>query len=179
MYVLITVTILLIFGFILYKIFQSKEKESHQWRKQSAKNIFKKLKTMEHDGQMIAYLRKIDHFVFEELLLLAVEQNLNCKAIHNNKYTGDGGVDGRFYLFDNKNNKKLYLVQAKRYKSHIDNQDILKFSSLVKNEDAELGLFIHTGKSGSQSRRNTLYCNNVKIISSDKLCKLIRFGYRE
>ncbi|MBO1996782.1 restriction endonuclease [Staphylococcus epidermidis] len=53
-----------------------------------------KINTFPHFGQKIAYLRKIDPFVFEELLLEGFERR-GFEVIRNRRYTGDGGIDGR------------------------------------------------------------------------------------
>lgn len=104
---IIFLALLLVVDKILLK---KQPKASHRWRKESALKTLQKVRTFANDGQVISYLRNIDHFVFEELLLLAVEQNLNCKPIHNDQYTGDGGVDGRFIHFTNDRKKRLYLI---------------------------------------------------------------------
>ncbi len=172
------IIIFLILFWLVYKVlFAKKIKSSHRWRKKSALKTLQKVRAFANDGQVISYLRNIDHFVFEELLLLAVEQNLNCKAIHNDKYTGDGGVDGRFIYFANDGEKRLYLIQAKKYKAHINHQDILKLSKQVSQEKAYKGLFIHTGKTGKQSWKNSFSVSNVEIVSGKKLVNLIRFGF--
>ncbi|MEX6059375.1 restriction endonuclease [Enterobacter hormaechei] len=49
----------------------------------------------------INYLRKIDPFVFEELLLEGFEAH-GFRTIRNKRYTGDGGIDGG-------NNRKISL----------------------------------------------------------------------
>ena len=173
LYLLILVFIFL-FGALL--LFFKYEKASHRWRKKSASKTLQKVRQFENDGQVISYLRKLDPFVFEELLLLAISENLNCTVIHNRKYTGDGGVDGKFILHQG-NSKKLYLIQAKRYSSHINHNDILKLSKEVENQKAFRGLFIHTGKSGKQSWKNSFNVSNVEIVSGEKLVELVRFGF--
>ncbi len=173
LYLLILVFIFL-FGALF--LFFKNEKASHRWRKKSASKTLQKVRLFENDGQVISYLRKLDPFVFEELLLLAISENLNCTVIHNRKYTGDGGVDGKFILHQG-NSKKLYLIQAKRYSSHINHKDILKLSKEVENQKAFRGLFIHTGKSGKQSWKNSFNVSNVEIVSGERLVELIRFGF--
>ncbi len=157
-------------------LFKKQSKASHRWRKQSASKTLQKVRNFANDGQVISYLRKLDPFVFEELLLLAISENLNCTVIHNDKYTGDGGVDGKFILHQG-NSKKLYLIQAKRYSSHINHHDVLKLSREVENQKAFRGLFIHTGRSGKQAFANTYKYQNVEIVSGQKLVELVRFGF--
>ncbi|WP_192840691.1 restriction endonuclease, partial [Enterobacter hormaechei] len=43
------------------------------------------------------YLRKIDPFVFEELLLEGFEAH-GFRTIRNKRYTGDGGIDGQVII---------------------------------------------------------------------------------
>lgn len=160
---------------IMYKLL-NKEKRSHKWRYKSANRAFKLLKGFQNEAQVMIYLRKVDPFVFEEILLVAISQNKNCKIIRNDKYTGDGGIDGRF-IYNENGKKYLYLVQAKRYSSYINNQDILLLSKKVAEEKAYKGLFIHTGKSGKGAWGNVMQLNNIEIISGNKLLNLVRDGF--
>ena len=50
-------------------------------------------KTPDSNGKIIVYLRKINPFVFEELILSVIEDS-NIRVYRNRRYTGDGGVDG-------------------------------------------------------------------------------------
>ena len=59
-------------------------------------------------GKM-AYLRKINPYVFEELVLDGFRSK-GYGVKRNRRYSGDGGIDGRVYL-----DGKEYLVQCKRY----------------------------------------------------------------
>jgi restriction system protein len=162
-----------IIGIFLHKAFlKRKQKSSHLWRQKSAEKIHNSIKSIKHNGQIISYLRKVEPFVFEELLLIAVAQNPKCKVIKNDRYTGDGGIDGKFIL-----NNRLYIIQAKRYKSHIDSKDILDFIKKINESKAYKGLFIHTGKTGSQSWEFSSIDDNIEIISGNKLVHLMQFGY--
>ena len=55
------------------------------------------------------YLRKINPYVFEELLLLAFERR-GMRVIRNSRYSGDGGLDGQVLI-----DGERWLIQAKRY----------------------------------------------------------------
>ena len=128
------------------------------------------------EARILSYLRKIDPFVFEELLLTSFEK-LGYIIERNDRYTGDGGIDGRVYL-----NGKLYLIQAKRYKSYVNTKHLSDFLQLVnQTEQAEGGYFIHTGKTGKETYQ--LYKNSrIEIISGDKLINLIiqqNHGYKK
>ncbi|EPO2651139.1 restriction endonuclease, partial [Klebsiella pneumoniae] len=69
-----------------------------------------KIQTLPAFGYKIAYLRKIDPFTFEELLLEGFESH-GFRTIRNKRYTGDGGIDGQVII-----GKHRYLIQAKRYR---------------------------------------------------------------
>lgn len=172
-YLLIAIFVVTIM--IIYKL-RNKEKRSHAWRRKSANRAFELTKSFQNEAQIMVYLRKVDPFVFEEILLLAISQNKNCKIVKNSRYTGDGGVDGRFIYVEN-GKEYLYLVQAKRYSFHIKNQDLLALSKKVTEEKAYRGLFIHTGRSGKGAWRNVFQSNNIEIISGNKLLKLMKDGF--
>lgn len=167
--ILIAIAFCLVGLITVYKKYKANNKQTHLWRQKSAKKLHKSLKSIEHNGQIISYLRKI---VFEELLLIAVAQNPKCKVIRNDRYTGDGGIDGKFIL-----NNKLYIIQAKRYKSIIHSQDILDFIRKINETQAHKGLFIHTGRTNTNSWRFCSNDDNIEIISGARLVHLIRFGY--
>lgn len=121
---------------------------------------------------VIGILRKCDPFVFEELLLHIFEHREEFNVVRNKRYTGDGGIDGRFYFDD-----YPFLVQAKRYKSHINPQHIEEFAHKIKIYNAEFGLFIHTGKTGNQSWKNARSSRkDLMIVSGQKLVDLILLG---
>lgn len=73
----------------------------------------------------------------------------------NFRYTGDGGIDGRVLIAD-----KLYLIQAKRYRSHINLQHIRNFHQAIVREKAPGGFFVHTGKT---RRYPWICCRSVAI----------------
>lgn len=154
-------SLILIIGFVLFP-----KRNKHQKNIYNSKNIIAKLNTFEYDGQKINYLKKIDPFLFEELLLTAFE-NKGFKIVRNKKYTGDGGIDG--VIYDNDNNK--YLIQAKRYSKYINLAHIKEFGKLVSNKKCK-GYFIHTGKTGRGSFEETSNYD-IEIISGTKLIELI------
>nr|WP_225226253.1 restriction endonuclease [Komarekiella delphini-convector] len=89
-------------------------------------------------------MRKIDPFVFEELLLTCFErQGYNIRR--NKRYTGDGGVDGCIWLHGS-----LYLVQAKRYKDAINPVHVEEFAQVIARRGAAGGYFVHTGRAGDK-----------------------------
>ncbi|MCO7451724.1 restriction endonuclease, partial (plasmid) [Enterobacter hormaechei] len=64
----------------------------HKRKQQSARRVLERIKTLPGFPQKINYLRKIDPFVFEELLLEGFEAH-GFRTIRNKRYTGDGGID--------------------------------------------------------------------------------------
>ncbi|RXJ82158.1 restriction endonuclease [Arcobacter sp. F2176] len=171
-------TVVIFSCFCLWLFFRTREKKSHAWRKKSANKTLAKIRAFEHQGQIFSYLRKIDPFVMEELILNTLEKRKDIDIIRNEKYTGDGGVDGRF-IHIVENEKRLYLVQVKRYSKYINASDINKLDEQIKKEKAYKGLFVHTGKSGKLVYNNLALSGNINLISGNGLIKLIIDGIFE
>lgn len=150
-FILLIIPLSIIFGISLFK-------KRHIYRIKKSKEILKKIKSFKGDNyevRIINYLRKIDPFTFEELLLNLFEDS-GCKITRNKKYTGDGGIDGKF-KFKNKN----YFIQAKRYSNYIKQSDIQNFANICRFNKV-YGLFIHTGKTGKSMK--SILENNIHII---------------
>lgn len=141
----------------------------HKLYQRKAKRLYKKLQTFpdEYPGKMIAYLKKINPYVFEELLLVAF-QHKGYRVYRNKRYSGDGGIDGRI-----KKDGQVYYIQAKRYESHINSKHVLNFCAVCVEHDVK-GFFVHTGKTGEKSRRLAYNEDRVTIISGKKLVELIK-----
>lgn len=144
-------------------------KSSHRRRLKTARKLlglFQQEDFQKMPGKLFAYLRKIDPFVFEELLLLCFKAR-GFQVKHNQAYTGDGGFDGIVIL----PNKKRFAIQAKRYQWHIDRKDVEDFCQLIKIKQLHGGFFIHTGRTGEaayEARQNLVY-----LISGNGLHGLI------
>lgn len=119
-------------------------------------------------ARVFGYLRKVHPMVFEELILTAI-QNGGRFVLRNRRYTGDGGVDGRFY----EPGLGWVLVQCKRYKSHISHVDLREFSAVVEGEGCVAGVFVHTGRTGEFSWAAAKQLSNVLVVSGDRLLALI------
>ncbi len=143
----------------------------HLYRIKQAKKVLKKLhqinKTPDSNGRIIAYLRKINPYVFEELVLTAIE-NSNIYIVRNKRYSGDGGIDGIFKLKEGK-----VLVQCKRYSGYINNQHVLELTKLVKEKKYYFGVFVHTGKTGDKSKNIMKVEKNIIFISGSVLVNLL------
>lgn len=129
----------------------------------SYRNI-KKLAALSCPKQQFYQLRRTNPFLFEEMILTAFKHN-GCKIIRNKRYTHDGGIDGRVML-----DGVLHLIQAKRYKGHINPSHVLDFLRLCQEQNTK-GLFIHTGKTGKKSR---VFADNdvIDIISGRRMLAL-------
>lgn len=162
--------IILIIFWILVKLLKKKPNK-HTYNIKKGNEILERINSFNYPGQKLNYLRKIDPFVFEELVLSAFEKR-NFKIKRNKKYTGDGGVDGIVF---NENNEKI-LLQMKRYKSFVSLAHLKEFEVLIKRKKAKKGYFVHTGKTGKktyQEFKNT----SVEIISGEKLIDLLNQKY--
>lgn len=138
----------------------------HKRKQQSARRVLERIKTLPGFPQKISYLRKIDPFVFEELLLHAFE-DAGFKITRNAKYTGDGGIDGRFWVDGRK-----FLIQAKRYSSWVSTAHIDQLDALAK-EDGSFAVFCHTGKTRKQTLDTYKSHDRVMIISGERLISLV------
>jgi restriction system protein len=139
----------------------------HKHNVKVAKKAINKIKTIQEPAKRLLYLRKVDPYVFEELVLTSLKNN-GYKIKRNKRYSGDGGIDGKVFI-----DGKLFFVQSKRYKGHITLRHVKDFSYVCEKHNA-FGLFVHTGKTGKGVR--DLTCNRVKIISGDRLIQLIVFS---
>lgn len=158
-----TAYLALVACFVMGMLF-ARGKLSHTRRIKTARRVLNKLQVIETPSAQIAYLRKIDPFVFEELILEAFD-NGGLKIRRNSRYTGDGGIDGKVKI-----NGRYVLIQAKRYSGYISNEDVSVFSNLCENK-GQLGLFIHTGKTGRESYRQQ--SGKVDIVSGSRMLNLI------
>lgn len=150
---------------LLVRLLIARLKNNHRFRIKSAKRAMERLYTINTFPERLAYLRQIDPFVFEELILEALERR-GHKIKRNKRYTGDGGIDGQCWI-----NGQHALIQAKRYRNHIKLKDVADFQAIMVKQKTH-GLFVHTGKTGkgvwqlNQDPRLT-------IISGEKLVRLL------
>lgn len=161
--------ILLVLVCLVFVIFLHQTKSKHNRYIKSANNVLKKIRTFTgeyKEAKIFTYLRKISPYVFEELLLTVFEEHgYNIKR--NKRYSHDGGIDGKIY-----NNGSQVLVQAKRYKGHINPKHVTDFQNCIHNSKAIKGFFVHTGKT---SKKNLdIYRNsNITILSGQRLIDFI------
>ncbi len=139
-------------------------KQRHLLSKLEACQELRKIKKMPPDYQM-TYLRGVDPFVFEEMILTAIKRK-GLRIVRNKKYTGDGGIDGRCFI-----NDQEYLIQAKRYSGYINPAHVIEFVNVCKKHNSR-GFFVHTGKTGRKSK--SVFSNpNIELISGERLLNLL------
>jgi restriction system protein len=114
----------------------------------------------------LAILRKMNPYAFKELLLTCCQEQ-GWEIERNFRYSNDGGTDGRILIAN-----KLYLIQAKRYKSHINPQHIHHFHQAIREEEAHGGFFIHTGKTGELSKE-LLQEYRISLLSGQRLVDFV------
>lgn len=141
-------------------------KPSQRRRERQARLNLVALAEIPEPGRKFAFLRKIDPFTFEEMILESYELR-GHRVKRNHRYTGDGGIDGRVWL-----DGELHLVQAKRYASHISAAHMREFCHLVAAQGCK-GLFVHTGRTGGASRSLANGDENVSIVSGQRLLDLL------
>ncbi len=154
-----------ILGFIFLLLAIQWGKKRHVLSKLEASQHLRRLKKIEEPAKQITYIRRVDPFVFEEMVLTAIKKQ-GHKIIRNKRYTGDGGIDGQAIV-----NNQHYLIQSKRYKGHINPAHVIEFAAICKRQDKR-GLFVHTGKTGAKSlqvAKNT----NMDMISGNRLLNLL------
>lgn len=141
---------------------------THVWRRESAAKAFAKIRRGEIPrGSVLAYLRKVDPLEFEEIILLSLRA-AGYRTGARGSYSGDGGIDGIV-----SRGGVTYIVQCKRYSGHISAKDVRRLEGECSRRGCG-GLFIHTGRTGKESREvvRTDF-SRVKIISGDALVRLV------
>ncbi|MFK3764398.1 restriction endonuclease [Serratia ureilytica] len=138
----------------------------HRRYRATAARVLQRLPQLGGNGQRLAYLRKINPYVFEELLLLAFERQ-GYAVIRNTSYSGDGGLDGQVII-----EGKTYFIQAKRYGRAITPSHIKSFGALLRHHHCD-GFFIHTGRTGQLSHALLQNHPHVHLVSGQKLLALL------
>ena len=157
--------VLILIGVLVLAFLLRRPGRMHAKYRSAAEKLHKRFLSGELSGaQGIGYLRKIDPYVFEELVLDGFQAN-GYRVIRNNRYSGDGGIDGRVQY-----NGKTYLIQCKRYKSYIQISHVEEFGRLC--EEAGLyGFFVHTGKTGAGSWEGK--SRRIRFVSGERLLSLL------
>ena len=124
------------------------------------------LKPTERLPIVLGTLRSLDPFQFEELILCCF-QDKGYRIRRNRRYTGDGGIDGRVFQ-----EGQLFLVQAKRYRHHIDAAHVREFLTVINKKGATGGFFVHTGKTGKLSKQ-LLANSKLTLLSGQRLVDFV------
>lgn len=149
---------------LLLSIFSRPRTLSRRWRVKAAKKTLRRVRGFNSPAQQIAYLRQIDPFIFEELVLWVLKDQ-GHRIKRNKRYTGDGGIDGQVWI-----KGKRHLVQAKRYSGYIKKAHLHEFDALCQKRRCK-GLFIHTGVLGGGRERNET--KHVRIMDSYALLDIL------
>lgn len=129
-----------------------------------ALQVLRHIGPRQNPGRMFGYLRKVGPLIFEEMILTELEDR-GYEIRRSKRYSGDGGVDGGFFL-----DGQRYLIQAKRYAKHVNPQHVGHFIRLCERRNVA-GLFVHTGRTGRASWEREGGSRHVRIISGDDLVK--------
>lgn len=154
----------IIAGVAVWQAIKIGDRGKHRRNVRKAGRVLQKLRGFDHDGAVISYLRKIDPFVFEELLLSSFASR-GINITRNRRYTGDGGIDGRIVV-----DGRVLFIQAKRYAGAVSTLHIRDFSAICSQSGVS-GLFIHTGRTPKHARGLP---RNVTLVSGSKLAALIK-----
>jgi restriction system protein len=129
--------------------------------------LIKLFSSFDHDGAALAYLRKIDPYVFEDLALSILEMR-GVFVLRSKSYSGDGGLDGQFYW----PGRGWHAVQCKRYGKAITPAHAKAFAALCARSFRG-GLFVHTGRTGDSSQE-ALADPSLCILSGSDLARCAR-----
>lgn len=160
-----TTPFLVLAGVLLALWFVFVRRSKERWRIRRSRKLLEKIRTFDSPQRIYAYLRKVDPFVFEELLLTCFEER-GLVIKRNKRYTGDGGSDGQVYFAG-----RMMHIQAKRYANHIKREHVAAFLRLVQSERTK-GIFIHTGRTGKASR-TAFDSESIDCVSGSKLIALL------
>ena len=67
---------------------------------------------------------------------------------------------------------RLYLIQAKRYRSYINPKHIHDFNQVIQQEKAYGGFFIHSGKTGELAKE-LLREYQISLLSGQRLVNFV------
>lgn len=149
---------------------QSRRKRSHRRRQDAAKRSGLRLVEIvgadngETFARRMAYLRKLDPLVFEEMVLDAFARR-GWVVERNCRYTGDGGLDGKVFQ-----DGHWVGIQCKRYKGAIQSAHVDRFAADLQGFGLSAGYFVHTGRTplGTKHRQG-----NVTILSGAELIEFL------
>ncbi|MCX8966586.1 MULTISPECIES: restriction endonuclease [Erwiniaceae] len=142
-----------------------RKKSRHSKKIKTADYVLKRISQFT-PPQKLGYLRKIDPYSFEELIMTCLEKK-GFPIKRNERYSNDGGIDGRFFV-----NGEMYLIQAKRYQKDIRYDHLEEFSNILEKNNCK-GLFVHTGKTPKNISLRNINMEKITIISGGRLLELL------
>lgn len=166
---LIALYLMYYIGSAITALFRQRRNRSvlrHQRYRNTASQVLLRLSQLTADGQRLVYLRKINPYVFEEMILTALERR-GLPVRRNPRYSGDGGVDGQFWV-----GKQRWIIQAKRFSSAVRPEHVRDFGELARREKCK-GIFIHTGRTGQISVEYFQYYPEILLVSGASLLQLL------
>ena len=133
-----------------------------QWRRKASQRWLTSFRRNEADyskQQRFAYLRKVDAFLWEEILMKCFEER--GYPIIRTKMTRDGGSDG-FVKIEG----SISVIQAKRYSNHVRQSHVDDLRHLVERDHRiSSGILIHTGKTSKQLKQYIRKIPEIELIS--------------
>ncbi|MBW4628209.1 MAG: restriction endonuclease [Brasilonema octagenarum HA4186-MV1] len=128
------------------------------------KDIRKNSPTSDSEFQIIiSQLRKMNPFVFEEILLHCCERYKYFVPLKRG-FIKDNGVDGYFSF-----QGRFYVIQAKLYSGEADHKHLIQFSNAIEWHHAAKGFFFHTGRTSDEFKKVALASPTINIVSGQKL----------
>ncbi len=145
-------------------------KPRHRRFAKQASSVRTKIHAFEHAGQKMNYLKKVNPYVFEEMVVRAIAASMHATPWYSAQYSGDGGFDGRVH-------HPVYGwmgIQSKRYKEHIRIEHIKQFMAACTQKGYRVGWFVHCGKTSAHFPKMWRQGNTVvRVISGDLLLKIL------
>lgn len=162
--------LVLISLFILWSIYiyLNSKARKHHWNIWLAGRKLKKLNNIIEPWDKFRFLRKINPYVFEEMVLTSLNRR-GHKIKRGKSYSGDGGIDGQVQM-----NGECYLIQSKRYSNHIKASHVKDFARICQR-NSKKGLFVHTGRTGKKSKVMAGY-GDIQFISGRGLLVMLNAG---
>ncbi|WP_019025499.1 MULTISPECIES: restriction endonuclease [unclassified Thioalkalivibrio] len=164
------------FAIALGWAFLPRARSSQRYRIKQSRKILERLPHLagevgshSHRARVLSYLRKIDPFTFEEMLLEAFKR-AGFPIKRNKRYTGDGGIDGRVRI-----DGVWCFIQAKRYSSYVSAQHVRDFQALCDRMRTP-GLFIHTGRTSPGTRALFQDHAGTVLVTGGELYNLLLVG---
>lgn len=121
---------------------------------------------------ILPILKPLNPFVFEEVLLCALER-WKYHVIRTEKQTKDNGIDGSFAA-----GGYFYVIQAKLYGSDPQLDHLGMFANAIGWHQATRGFFFHTGRATEEFKQAATVYPMLEVISGQKLTDFL-LGRRE